>query len=273
VEFYETNHDRGPFFAYLHLIDLHRPFDLAIALAHAVAGTELMEGLDEWDCRAYSGNADDVARFRGNKLKLYDGLIRYVDSQIERLVEYLERRRVFDDTIVVVTADHGEEFWDHEEFELSHYACGRKSSEPWLMGTGHGHTVFNELLHVPMIFINPPDVLSAAATSSPVSTVDILPTLLSFLRIDLRLQLDGESLTREFESREILAESTLYGFERKAIIKDNIKIISSPGDRHCALYDLSLDPGELNPIRGGIDPAILERLAGLHGSPEGTTGL
>lgn len=254
-----------PFFAYLHFMDLHRPFDLDAAIQYADAGTEILEGIDDWDPRLSFYDTDEsIARFRSNKIKLYDGLIRYFDAQLQRLVRFLVGREAFHNTILVVTSDHGEEFWEHEQFESQQYDCGRKSVERWLLGTGHGHTLFNELLHVPLIFVNAPQPLNRAIRSTPVSIVDVMPTLLTFLGMNQCHAMDGESLTQEISGREILAESILYGYERKTILKGNIKVISAPGDGHLAVYDLARDPEEKHGTADGIDPVLLEHLEKLH---------
>ena len=263
IDQYLASPPGDPFFAYLHLIDLHRPFDLEVAARHTGGAVELMEGVDDWDSRIASGDRLAAQRFRHSKRLLYEALMRYVDLELRRLIEFLVARGVFEDTLVIVTADHGEEFWEHEDFERRHLNCGRKTRERWLLGTGHGHTMFEELIHVPLIFLNPPGPLHNSAYVSPVSGADLLPTLVSWLDLGSPA-FDGKSLTQDVSDRNVLCESTLYGFERKALIRGRTKVVSSPGEAGCWLYDLERDPDERHPLAGAAQPDLAAELAALH---------
>lgn len=253
------------FFAYLHLIDLHRPYDLDLALKHSTEPIEIMDGIDEWDIRPYLNDPENETKFKNNKIKIYNALINYLDTQIQRLIEFLTARKIFDNTFIIITADHGEEFWDHLEFEQQHYSCGKKSNDEWwLLGTGHGHTLFNELIHVPLIIINPDLAVDNKVAKSPVSIVDIYPTIMDILGVEPGMELDGKSLLKYHPQREILVESTLYGFERKAMLRDSLKYIHSPHENHFVRYDLSGDPLELNPFMNPPDDEIRLKLQSLY---------
>jgi len=282
AETYEKEIKKNPFFAYLHLCDLHRPFDLDLAVKHSSEPIQLMEGIDEWDIRPHLDDSNKASQFKANKVRLYFALIDYVFAQIGELIEFLLQKNIFDDTTIIITADHGEEFWDHEEFQRQHYDCGYRSKtadhgeefwdheefqrqhydcgyrskQEWLIGTGHGQTLFNEIVHVPLILINPKFHLDSEAVSLPVSLVDIYPTVLEILGIEVRSNLDGRSLLKPIADRKILVENTLYGFERKAMIHGSVKHIYSPYEDHFAVCDLLSDPFEKHPKMERADSHI-----------------
>ena len=109
-------------------------------------------------------------------LSLYYGEIFYVDDLIGKVIQSLKQAGVFDRTILVITADHGEEFFDHQSW-------------------GHAHTMFNELLHIPLIFHIPGHRGAPARIQNHVSIVDIGPTLLSLVGLRGGSRLDGKDLS------------------------------------------------------------------------------
>jgi len=181
----------------------------------------------------------------------YDQSIRYVDAQLERLFTALP-----DDAIVMVMSDHGEEFWDHRGFE-------------------HGHTLYDELLRVPLMVWGPG--IPAGRHSEPVSLLDVTPTLLDALGIDTENPLDGTSLLPLSRGEEGASDSLsrraqvfgrpLYGADRWGALTDQHKYMTSAGEEQA--FDLSEDPAEnVNVFRG--DPADLgapyrEQIQGVLG--------
>lgn len=253
----------GPFAAYLHLIDLHRPLDVPTGLAHAAEPVLPLAGIDDWDPRPWADRPDTLDLFRINRLRLYDGVLAYVGTALERLLDFLEAEGVADDTVVVVVADHGEEFWDHHAFQREHYSCGRKSQEPWLLGTGHGHTLFEELIRVPLLFLDPAGLVPRSAAARLTSTVDLLPTLLEMAGAEVPPGLDGVSLLHG-ERDWLAAEGILYGHERKAVVTRRLKCIYAPGDGHVGFFDLLADPGEQTALAAAPEPGLLEIAEDLY---------
>jgi arylsulfatase A-like enzyme len=151
-----------------------------------------------------------------------------VDRQLEHFLKGLEQRRLADETLVVLTADHGEELFDHGGFE-------------------HGHSLYQELLHVPLAFWGPG--VQPGRIDAPVSLVDVLPTLLEGLGLPPLPGLDGVSLwplvaRREtLAERPILAEGTLHGPERRALVRWPWKLVEVEGGSS-GLFDLERDPRE-----------------------------
>ncbi|MEO0602152.1 MAG: sulfatase, partial [Myxococcota bacterium] len=156
----------------------------------------------------------------------YDNNIRYATDQIARLVDKLD-----DNDVLVLYSDHGEEFWEHGGFE-------------------HGHSLFDELLRVPLVIQGPG--VSARRVDAPVSLLDVTPTILDLLEQPIPANVDGRSLvpvlrgetTAEppLQARDQGFGRPLYGMERWGVLHDNHKWTTTEGRE--ALYDLTADPGE-----------------------------
>jgi len=97
--------------------------------------------------------------------ELYAGEMSFQDAEIARLLDGLAARGLLDETLVVVTADHGETFWEHGDF--------------W----NHGLWLFQTTLHVPLIFKLPGDEHSGTVIDTPVSLIDLVPTICGLLEV------------------------------------------------------------------------------------------
>ncbi len=176
----------------------------------------------------------------------YDEEILFVDIHVGRFLDQLEQRGLLDDALVLLTADHGEELWDHGGFE-------------------HGHSVYQEVLHVPFLFWGPG--VRPGRIPTPVSHVDILPTVLDALGIPGPGDLAGASLwpllseRRELPERTLVAEGTLYGDEHKALMRWPWKLTVTDGEAAPALFDLARDPDEQTDL-AAEKPAVLRELLG-----------
>jgi hypothetical protein len=151
--------EAGSRLMYLHFLDTHTPYDVPPPFKSMFvdAAYRGQVGLEFGDVSgAWSGRYDENDQRR--IVDLYDGTIASVDAELGRLFAGLVDAGVYDDAMVIVTADHGEEFWDHGGFF-------------------HGQSLYDELLHVPLIVKLPGDRLAATRRRDLVSTVDILPTI------------------------------------------------------------------------------------------------
>jgi arylsulfatase A-like enzyme len=223
-------------FAYVHLADLHTPYAVPDRYSKFFG---------------YDRNSQQKQLVVSQTM--YDNALRYVDTEIARLFDYLSDSRLLDHTVVVITADHGEAFGEHSALEFSHfyYPKGFK-------GFGHGHNVFQEVIEVPLIFAGavPADV----TTNNLVSLVDIVPSVLDLLGVKHRFRFDGRSVfanTGLTELRPLLSEACAYGYERKALIIGSQKLIYSKEDNIAWVFDLEKDPLERNPI---TDPEVTSPL-------------
>jgi len=120
-----------------------------------------------------------------NIIGLYDGEIRYTDEKlIGQLVNKLKQLGLYQQTMIIVTSDHGEEFFDHSGWE-------------------HGHTLYDELIKVPLIIKFPDLKYKGQRSKTIVSLVDLMPTICDEMRVDSSgLKIDGKSLIPVLRGKE-----------------------------------------------------------------------
>jgi arylsulfatase A-like enzyme len=212
--------DRGqPSFLFLHFFDVHEyrspaPFSEQF-LPRTGAGRHGSLPLPELQRKAMANLFDDLSEADLKYLiGKYDGALRFVDEELGRLFDWLRQQGRYDDTLIIITSDHGEEFWDHG-------------------GTGHGFTLYEEQLRVPLI-MKPGDPAlhdMPLIREANVGVIDIVPTVLDLMDLPLLPFLQGESLVPLMEAdkrfpRPILAEST-YFRNSAAIIENDSKYIGN----------------------------------------------
>ncbi|MCH7701623.1 MAG: sulfatase [Planctomycetes bacterium] len=163
---------------------------------------------------------DDQARTRS----LYHGEVAHNDHTLGTLVRHLDTIGRADNTIVVFTSDHGEEFWEH----------GIR---------GHGKTLFVQAIHVPLIWYDPARVGGGRRLSNPVSTIDIIPTILAEAGITPPAALQGRNLFAEPDgTRAVFSELTLDGSRIWAAYLHPWKLIWNEGTGQESLFNMSSDP-------------------------------
>ncbi|MSR58720.1 MAG: tetratricopeptide repeat protein [Planctomycetaceae bacterium] len=175
----------------------------------------------------------------------YDAEIAYVDRQVGRLLEFLKKQGLDRQTLVVVVGDHGEGLGDH--FERM-----------------HGLTLYDEVMHVPLIFRLPEQGTSGKRIAADISMVDVSPTVLDLMGLADRRQITGKSFKPAILGHE-LAGSPSYGATDepflvngwsplRSLTEGSWKYIKSTRPE---LYDLATDPGELHNLAA-------ERVDTLH---------
>jgi len=247
---------RGRFFAYAHLADLHIPLAPPEGYRHFLGNVKDLPNINTWAFARPEERRDDPARFREyreSRELLYDNALRYVDSAIERFCRKLGNMGLDRSTLVIVTADHGEEFWEHADMTESSFFHPRG-----VHGISHGHSPFQELIEVPLLMAGP---VPPGEHSGFVSTVDIAPTVLDFLGIGHRLSFDGVSLFKAQGERPLLSEASSVGREKKAQVAGRYKLLYSKDDGVQWLFDLEKDPLEQRPITDErVTAAFVDRL-------------
>src|SRR6266581_1364354 len=223
----------------------------------------------------------------------YDGEIAFADAQFGRLISFLKAKGLYDNTLIVLTGDHGESLGEH----------GEKT---------HGFFLYNATLHVPVI-IHLPGAAAAKTVSALVSLTDLMPTVLQELKIEVPAQVQGRSLlpllaAKKEDSISVYAETFLPRLhfnwsELRSVETEKYQFIEAPKPE---LYDLAADPGETRNLyadkkavagelqarlkalvrqysadqelaeKTGLDPALMERLkslgyAGFSGGTNPTT--
>jgi len=220
-----------PFFAYLHYFDPHAgyyPPDLYAARFGVPANAPLRGPAQKQFIYRHIRDAGattpaDLATL----VALYDAEIAFTDLQVGRvLLELLARKA--GPTIIIVTSDHGEEFGEHG-------------------GLQHSRTLFDELLHVPLI-ISGPNVPANATVEAPTSLLDVWPLLADLTDVPTPSHLRPQSLRQLIRNptphRPFFGDLAVsWGIHTSAVISDSTKLIIDRADA-AALYDLAEDPGE-----------------------------
>ena len=197
------------------------------------------------------GSAGQVFGIRDGRIELnererqalvarYDGELAFTDAELGRLRGALEARGRWDDALVIVVADHGEEFWDHGGFE-------------------HGHSHHRELLRIPLIVKRPGEVPGRVATER-VRQLEIAPTILAFA--ELEVTLPGFELGRG-SAEQSIAEGSLWGGNLYSLRNDEGTLIMQRSTGESRFYS-AVDTGELQSIPlDAAATAMQERLEGL----------
>ncbi len=144
---------------------------------------------------------EDIAFLRG----LYNAEIYHTDREFGKILSFLKSRDLYRDAVIIVTSDHGEEFWEHG-------------------GTGHGWSLHQHQLRVPLIWKSPVFTKTGRKIFQPAGLIDIYPTLLDSLGMPVPHELQGLSLVSmlqggSYPGRSLIAEAS-HLKNQKCIIKD-----------------------------------------------------
>lgn len=249
--------DARPYFAFVNLFDAHAPY-----LPPAPYDTAFGPILEGRNPHLVPGRKLTPAEVRA-EIDAYDGSIAYLDERLRLLLDTLRQRGRLDNTIVVLSADHGEEFGEHGVFT-------------------HGHTLYDRVLRVPLLIYAPDRLTSGARVTRMVSLRDLAATILELAAIDDSIP--GRSLMRHVRD-PLAGPDTVLAMVSKAsgnpshypvtrgdmwtTIADPHKLIVN-GDGERELYDLRQDPDESrdlsdlagqSPVRARLESATA-RLAG-----------
>jgi choline-sulfatase len=202
TEAWLTAHPAGSHFVWVHLYDPHDPYEPPAPFSETY------------------------------KDRLYDGEIAYADSALANFVGYLKKQGWYENSIIIVTGDHGEGLGEHHE-------------------DTHGIFLYDSTTHVPLIVKTPNQKNAATVVEAQVRTTDILPTVLDWLSIPAPAELNGKSLKPYFAGTET-ASRTAFGetdyplrfgwAPLRSVREGEYKFIEAPRPE---LYDLKTDPGEL----------------------------
>jgi arylsulfatase A-like enzyme len=243
AETWIRKHRGSPFFVFLHTYDVHSqrgqmpytcPGDYPESFAWPSASTfdgcrsgRCATDLLKWvNAQADAGELDPHAYFSPAEVELmramYDGCIRYVDHEIGRLMALLHDLGIYDRTLVVVTADHGEEFLDHGRFL-------------------HVQGGYENMAHVPLVMKLPGSVKGGGRVEPLAAMVDLMPTILGIAHIRPNPEAEGHSLLPAiFEGRPIRSYVTMYS----TIRSERWKLFRNPR----RLFDIVNDPEETHNV-------------------------
>ncbi len=223
------------FFFWVHYFDPHQPYTPPVKYITDNSEPPKRIGLIfDGAGNIRSGHFSPTVRERQWIKELYDAEVRYVDENLGRLFEYLKESGLYEDSLIIFTSDHGEEFWDHGGFE-------------------HGHTLYNEVIQVPLI-IKMPGASKAGEENTRVSTQSLKRTILDTSGIEyesdrlisgsLYPMIQGNGT--EMNGEPLVITGLLYYEDKESIITGDKKYIRSLISNEEEFYDLANDPDELN---------------------------
>jgi arylsulfatase A-like enzyme len=186
--------------------------------------------------------------------ELYNGEVRYVDHNLGRLFAALKQMGIYDQSLILLTSDHGEEFWEHGAYY-------------------HGHSLYNELVSIPLIIKLPGNAVHKRVETT-VSLQNLMPFILDYCKIrglrqkiykqSLLPLLTGKTGTTAFEPQPVVSSAMRYGEEKEALYFDGLKYIRSEMSRQEELYNTAADPQEKNSIADGFPGKIKEAIELLN---------
>ena len=218
-----------PFFLGLHLFDPHDPYDPPAPYDTFFTPSGSL-GINWWLANP-DGSLDHSRENLEHLTGLYDGEIAWTDSQIARLFALLRETGMDENTIIIVTADHGEEFLEHG-------------------GVGHGYTMHREIVHVPLV-ITGPGIPADSVDNTLRCQLDILPTIMEIASLEQPEYLHGHSiLSPGVPSRAVPASNvnSLIPDITASVTMGNRKLIWNVENNSSSMYDISSDPFEYQPL-------------------------
>ena len=273
LELLETlGDDPRPFFLLVHYFDPHfdymphPEYGFAASQAGRLRAGQTLKRAKDLDPPA----TDEEVAFLQD---LYDEEVRLTDDGIGRLLDWLRQRGLYDETLIAVTADHGEEFFDH--------GC-----------LGHTRTLYDELVRVPLVVREPGRGGGAKRVAAPVSLVSLTPTLLELLGVDAAgRQFEEPSIAglvwgdadEDPVARAVFSEvdfrpdgSVVHRCpptraDLRAVVRGRHKLIHDRLTDRYELYDLQSDPGEHEDL-SARDPDLLAALRAELDGPRATVG-
>lgn len=235
-----VNAGARPWFAFLNYLDAHDPYAAPPPFdAHRPADVSQRTMLRFWWFL-------DRSRLQPGDVPLatdaYADCIRYLDAELGRLLNSLDQRGALQNTLIIVTADHGEHFGEHGLYL-------------------HGNSLYEPLIHVPLLMVWPERIPPGTHVDAPVSLVDVPATIQGLLEFDDG-PFDGKSLAGHWDAgissadRPVMAEvltppitppcqgaSPIFRGSMRSVRQGRYKLIQN-ADGGTELFDLSVDPGE-----------------------------
>jgi len=252
-----------PFFLWLHLMDPHSPYfpkqeALELMGGGRLKGNRARYANSYWNRQEL--NAERLNNKREDVIALYDAGIRWADTQIHRLTEKLVELNLWDKCALAVTADHGEEFLEHG---------------------GRFHTpmkLTQELTRVPLL-LRVPEYSQGGQFESPLSLIDLAPTLLDIMGISQPAEFRGCSCWNQIQKNERWDRAAVtecikgctnpfypdgrMGSRILAIMKGQNKLVVDFASGSEQLFDLASDPQEVRPLpldsARGVRKELLQR--------------
>ncbi|MGH9324083.1 MAG: sulfatase, partial [Vicinamibacteria bacterium] len=170
----------NPFFLFLHTYEIHHPYTPDPALLAPMdpdydgslpddISVDLLKRINDGEIEIDDADLEHI-------MASYDAELRSVDTAFGKLVDFLQRERLYDDAVIIVTSDHGEEFGEHGFIG-------------W-----HSHSLYDELLRVPLLVKLPGSRGAGQSVAAQVRGIDLAPTILDELGLEIPESFAGASL-------------------------------------------------------------------------------
>ena len=229
-----------PFFGFINYMDAHFPYIPPAPWDRKFPGkvATLTKDYLESEQYAISNGGDTPADYRQYCISQYDGGIAYLDAQIGRIVAALKDRGLYENTMIVVTSDHGEAFGERHRVE-------------------HGNSPYQNLLHVALLVKYPKSAHKGLA-EAPVSLIDVAPTVLAAAGVPVPPAMQGRSLLDGAARRpaelfsetfpcQVIQSVECSGCAARAMVAWPFKyIVFNTGKRQ--LFKLDADPDEAREV-------------------------
>jgi len=229
------NNNTKPFFIFTHFFDAHYPFKVLPPYGNMFGTYKSKVNVDrQFEIDVNSGkrklNSEDINRL----VSLYDGGIYYVDVQLGLLFNMLRKMGCYDNTIIILSSDHGEGFMEHDLI-------------------AHADIMYNEVMRIPLI-IRWPELGKGKTIGNQARSIDIMPTILDFIDVKAPGNIHGVSLHPMIKGDVkdhliAFSETERMGFQ-KAVSDGQFKMIYNCRSKKEELYDLNNDAGEHRNIAG-----------------------
>lgn len=218
-----------PFFLFVLTIDPHGPY--APPAPYDSMYEPRRVSADPLDDAAFKRLRRQMAAGRSSPelLAQYRGEVSYADAAFGDLISWMEDREILDETLVVLTADHGEEFAEHGD-------------------KGHGKTLYEEVVGIPLI-LRHPGSLARGRRGENVDLMDLGATLAAAGGARPPEHWRGRDLRGPLKPAAVVSTSRLRdGYKYQALSRGTLKLIENEETHASELYDLSLDPEERRPL-------------------------
>jgi len=237
----------NPFFLWVHFMDPHSPY-YPTQEGLEILGENRLTASRAHYLNAYWNRFDigrkRLLRYRDEVIALYDAGICWVDAQVARLVEILRRSKLWENCVFALTADHGEQFLEHD-------------------GRFHAPSLVEELIHVPLI-LRAPGVAKAAVSANPFSLLHLAPTLLAAAGLPIPTEFQGQSHWKHIQEGTPWSEPAISeciagctnpfdldqrrGARLLTVREARYKMLLNFDEGTDFLFDLEADRGERNPL-------------------------
>jgi arylsulfatase A-like enzyme len=232
---------RRPFFAFLNYNDAHTPYEVP---DQSIPGFGLRPASSRDRLILFGWNSADKAKLEYRDVRMaidvYDDCIAYLDRRLGILLDELDRRGVLDDTLVIVTADHGEHLGDHLLFF-------------------HGCSLYRQLVQVPLVIVDPKGAPANRVVVEPVSLRDVPATVVDLLSLGRDAPFPGRSLARFWSADRPLPEPLLMEMGKLLLLTNQGREPAAKGPMK------SVVAGGMHYIRSADG---LEELYALRSDPE-----